>query len=61
MVLTGEVLPDDNLAGAYARNSLHKDNGIFVRYFISEKHRLFFMPLTVFCQGGFVICQAGVC
>ena len=38
MVRTGEVRPDDNLTGAYARNSSHKDNGIFVRFFISEKN-----------------------
>ena len=33
MVRTGEVRPDDNLTEAYARNSSHKDNGIFVRFF----------------------------
>ena len=55
MVRIGEVRPDDNLTGAYARNSLHKDNGIFVRFFISEKHRLFFYALSEFSLRVFYI------
>ena len=33
MVRTGEVRPNNNLKGAYARNLSHKDNSIFVRFF----------------------------
>ena len=45
---TGEVRPDDNLTGAYARNSSHKDSCIFVRFFISEKSIGYFYALSVF-------------
>ena len=47
--------PDDNLTGAYARNSSHKDSVIFVRFFISEKHRLFFYALSEFSLRVFYI------
>ena len=43
MVRTGEVRPNNNLKGAYARNLSHKDNVIFVRFLFWKKHRLFFM------------------
>ena len=55
MVRTGEVRPNDNLTGAYARNSSHKDSVIFVRFFISEKHRLFFYALSEFSLRVFYI------
>ena len=40
MVRTGEVRPNDNLIGAYARNVSHKDSVIFVRFFVFKKTRL---------------------
>ena len=42
MVRTGEVRPDNNLTGAYARNVPHKDRFALVRFFyFPKKHRLF--------------------
>ena len=55
MVRTGEVRPDNNLTGAYARNLSHKDNVIFVRFLFWKKHRLFFYPFGDLYQRDFYI------
>ena len=55
MVRTGEVRPNNNLTGAYARNLSHKDNVIFVRFFILKKALAIFYPFDDLYQRDFYI------
>ena len=54
MIRTGEVRPDNNLTGAYARNLSHKDNVIFVRFFILKKALAIFYPFDDLYQRDFL-------